>query len=400
MFNLAIYGAEPVRPRPVPLNVTISPGLRSQILALLDNSEPLGAYYGGSHTRRFEAAFAAAHGEDTYGVATNSGTSALHVALVAADVGPGDEVIVQTMCFVSAASVIVQVGAIPVICDVEPHSLTMDVERAETLITKRTKAILPVHYWGYPANMPALRTLCDRYGLALIEDSCQAPLAPVGGRTTGMFGDLSAYAFCDRKHIRSGEGGMVICRNPDTAERLRSLVNFGKGPGWDDYEELGYSYRMVELSALICLEGLSKLGAEQQARQEAAAVYRAALADTPLQPVPEPKWGRSIYFKLPVILPAEHADRRPFMVEAVSAENVSCRIPHRPLYEIPWLAKFLTDCDRFSGEAECPITADVFSRMIEVETGPYLPRHEAVASARAVQKVWQAIEGGAGGIDA
>src|ERR1035441_10417904 len=92
--------------------------------------------------------------------------------------------------------------------------------------------------------------------------------------------------------------------------------------------------------ALICLEGLSKLGAEQQARQEAAAVYRAALADTPLQPVPEPEWGRSIYFKLPVILPAEHADRRPFMVEAISAENVSCRIPHRPLYEIPWLAKF------------------------------------------------------------
>jgi perosamine synthetase len=382
------------------LNVTISPDLRSEILNLLDKSAPLGTYYGGTYTRRFEAAFAAAHGDSTYGVATNSGTSALHVALAAAGVGPGDEVIVQTMCFVSAASVIVQVGATPVICDLEPHSLTLDLERAESLITERTKAILPVHYWGYPANMPALRALCDRHSLVLIEDSCQAPLAPVGDRSTGMFGDLSAYAFCDRKHIRSGEGGMVLCHSRETADRLRSLVNFGKGPEWDDYEELGYSYRMVELSALICLDGLSKLRAEQQARQEAAAIYRTALADTPLLPVPEPDWGRSIYFKLPIILPTRYANQRSFMVEAVSAENVSCRIPHRPLYEIPWLAKFLADRDRFRGEAECPVTADVFARMVEVETGPHLPAHEAAASARAVRKVWRAIEAEGGGVGA
>lgn len=398
-FDLAIHGGPPARDRPVPTTVTVSRDARAAILDLLDNSHPLGTYYGGTHTRRLETTFAAAHGEGAHGVATNSGTSALHVALVAAGIKPGDEVIVQSLCFVSAASAIVQVGATPVICDVEPDSLTIDVRQAETLITERTKAILPVHYWGYPADLPALRTLCDRYGLALIEDSCQAPLAPVGGRTTGAFGDFSVYAFCDRKHIRSGEGGMVLCRDSAVADRLRSLVNFGKGPGWDDYEELGFSYRMVELSALILLDGLERLPREHRARQQAADVYRSVLADTPLVPVPAPPWGDSVYFKLPILLPAGRQDRRAFLADAVSAENVSCRIPHRPLYEIPWLAKHLVEAGRYRGEAECPVTADAFARMIEVETGPHLPVEEARISANAVLKVWKALERGAGRVD-
>jgi perosamine synthetase len=278
--NLAIYGGKPIRPRPVSVNVTVSPETKLQICSLLDNVEPLGGYYGGKHVRRFEDAFADAHGNSMYGVATNSGTSALHLALVAAGIGQGDEVIVQSLCFVSAASVIVQLGAVPVICDIEPYSLTIDVEQAESLINERTRAILPVHYFGYPADMVALRGLCDRYGLILIEDSCQAPLAPVGGGTTGTFGDFSANAFCDRKHMRSGEGGTVLCHDQQTADRLRSLANFGKGPGWDDYDELGYSYRMVELSALILLDGLANLPAEIVARRHAAEAYRKALADT------------------------------------------------------------------------------------------------------------------------
>jgi dTDP-4-amino-4,6-dideoxygalactose transaminase len=112
----------------------------------------------------------------------------------------------------------------------------------------------------------------------------------------------------------------------------------------------------------------------------------------PLVPVNEPKWGRSVYFKLPILLPAEDVGHRDFMVNAIAAENVSCRIPHRPLYEIPWLVSYLAEKGRMRSATDCPVTAHTFTRMIEVETGPHLPADAAAASASAVHKVWQAIE--------
>ena len=299
--------------------------------------------------------------------------------------------ILPALCYVSAAAAVVQLGGIPVICDVEPHSLTLDVAAAADLIGPRTKAILPVHFWGYPADLPSLRATCDQHGLALIEDAAQAPGALVGSMKTGNYGDFATYSLGVRKHVACGEGGIVLTRTLAGQDKVRSLSNVGKGPGWDDYQTLGYSYRMVEFSALVALDGLARLDAEIAARQAAALHYRSALMQTTLEPLSPPTWGTSVYFKLPILLPEGETQLRQSLVDAINAEHVSCRIPHRPLFDIPWLREYLMVHHRYRGSDECPIASARHPRLIEVETGPHLPAAEAAKSAYAVQKAWTHI---------
>jgi perosamine synthetase len=349
----------------------------------------LSEYYGGPWARRFEQAFARYYGQDYWAVSVNSGTSALHLALTAAGVGPDDEVIVPALCFVAAATAIVQNGAVPVICDAEPEHLTLDVARAERLITKRTKAILPVHFWGYPSDVTQLRNLCDRHGLVLIEDCAQAFGAPTGQAKAGSLADYATFAFSVRKHIACGEGGMVLCRNEESHARIRTLANYGKGSGWDDYVSIGYSYRMAEFPAIVALEALDRVDSEIRARQEAGHHYIDLLQGTGLAVVPEPPWGRSVFFKCPVLLPPDMKQRRKQIVDAIKAENVSCRVPHRPLYAIPWVAEYLKKTGAFRGVEGCPIVAATHPRLFEIETGPHLPMEEARLTGSAVMKVWR-----------
>lgn len=384
----AIFGGMPARPRPVETSVIITDDTRRRVGELLESGR-LSNYYGGPWARRFEEEFAHYHGSGLMAVSANSGTSALHLAVTAAGVGPGDEVIVPALCFVAAALAIVQNGAIPIICDAEPESLTLDVSMVEKLIGPRTRAVLPVHFWGYPSNIEALRAVCERHGLVLIEDCAQALGAPACGHRVGTFGHYATFAFSVRKHVACGEGGMVLCRDRDSHELLRRLSNYGKGPGWDDYSSAGFSYRMAEFPAIVALDGLARLDGEIRARQEAGRYYRTLLSETGLAVVPEPSWGESVYFKCPVLLPSGLGEFREQIVDAISAENVSCRIPHRPLYSIPWLASFLKERGVFRGAEGCPVADAAHRRLIEVETGPHLPMDEAVVTGEAVMKVWR-----------
>lgn len=394
--TLAILGGEPVRSKPIETSVAIFERTRQRTMELLETGR-LSNYHNGPWARAFETAFAAYHGPDHHAIAVNSGTSALHLAVTAANVGPGDEVILPALCFVAAAIAVIQNGGVPVLCDAEPDSLTMDVEQVEKLIGPRTKAILPVHFFGYPTNVEALRALCDRHGLSLIEDCAQATGAPAHGKTVGTFGDFATYAFSVRKHIACGEGGLVMCRDRDTHTRLRELSNYGKGPGWDDYTSLGFSYRMAEFPSIVALDGLERLDDEIAARRDAGGHYRALLDGTGLSVVPEPSWGSSVYFKCPILVPEGVADERQKIVDAISAENISCRIPHRPLYDIPWVADYLKERQRFRGRADCPVAAAAHRRLIEVETGPHLPLEEAQRTGAGVLKVWRHFGAGNGG---
>jgi perosamine synthetase len=386
--ELGIFGGAPVRPHPIETNVIVSDRAREQVMALLETGR-LSDYYNGPWARKFEEAFASYHGSDFRGIAVNSGTSALHLALTAAGIGPSDEVIVPALCFVAAAIAIVQNGAIPVICDAEPKSLTLDIAQAERLIGPRTKAILPVHFWGYPSDLRALRSLCDRHGLMLIEDCAQALGAPVDNTRVGAVGDYATYAFSVRKHVACGEGGMLLCRSQESYDRLRSLSNYGKGPGWDDYLSLGFSYRMAEFPAIIALDQLSRLDSEIEARQQAGRYYRQLFREGPLAVVPEPAWGQSVYFKCPLLLPPAMTGVRNEIVKAIAAENVSCRVPHRPLYSIPWVSEYLKARGVCRGPEQCPVAAASHQRLIEIETGPHLPLEEAHLSGAAVLKVWR-----------
>ncbi len=389
---LAIFGGTPTRQLPLPTGVRISTTARARVLEMMD-SGLLSLYYSGPWARRFETEFAAFFGADIRGVSVNSGTSALSLALSAAGIGPGDEVIVPAFCFVAAASAIVQNNAIPVICDVEPQSLTMSATRARELISPRTKAVLVVHFWGYPADMDSISTLCSTEGLTLIEDCAQAFGATVRRRRVGTFGDYAAFAFSVRKHISCGEGGMVICADHSRYNTLRTLSNYGKGPDWDDYERLGFSCRMAEFPAIIGLDGLSRLTEEISDRQNAGRYYGRSFLSHGLLTIKEPEWGESVYFKCPVLVPDGARSIRDDLVKAISAENISCRIPHRPLFRIDWLTSYLRKNSAAMTADDCPVARDAHSRLFELETGPWLPMQEAEMSCEGTLKVWRHFAG-------
>jgi len=385
--ELAILGGSPVRPEPIAATVVISDKLRKNVQELL-NSGVLSCYYNGLWARRFEEEFARYLGPGHFAVAVNSGTSALQLAVEAAGIGQGDEVIMPALCFVAAALAVVNVGAIPIICDSEADSLTLNVSDVESLIGPHTKGILPVHFWGHPANMAMLREICDRHKLVLIEDCAQAFGASVQNAKTGNYGDYAAFAFSVRKHIACGEGGIVLCRNEENYNRLRCISNYGKGPDWHDYRSPGHSYRMAEFPAIVALDGLGRLDEEIRRRQQAARHYLSIIEGTKLEAIATPLWGKSVYFKFPILLPHNAVTKRQHIVDAIKAENVSCRIPHPPLYNIPWLSQYLKERGAYRGASECPIVASHYPRLIEIETGPHLPLEEAVKSGTAVLKVW------------
>lgn len=384
---LAIHGGHPARAEPIDSGVTITPRIRERVNKLLDSGH-LSSYYNGAWARRFEDEFATWHGNDSYAIAVNSGTSALHLAVCAACVGPEDEVIMPALCFVAAATAVVQNGGVPVVCDVEPDTLTLDPVAVERLITARTKAVLVVHFWGYPSNLVALRDLCQRHSLTLIEDCAQALGALVCGDKVGTFGDFATYAFSVRKHIACGEGGMVMCHSEDQREYLRQLSNYGKGPSWDDYYSLGFNYRMAEFPAIVAIDGLERLNDEIAARRAAANYYRKCFTDTALTVLPEPSWGQSVFFKCPMILPADMIDQRQRIVDAISAENVSCRVPHRPLFNIPWLENYLRNRNAYRGSADCPVTAAIHPRLFEIETGPHMSLSDVELTQHVVARVF------------
>ena len=387
--ELALYGGVPARPQHIELSISVSEWARDRILEILSTGR-LSEFYHGPWARRLETSFADFHGAGQAAVAVNSGTSALHLAICAIGIGPGDEVILPAFCFVSAASAIVQNGAIPVICDVEPDHLTIDVNRVARLITRKTKAVIAVHFWGYPSNAPALRSLCDRHGLALIEDCAQSLGGEIDGRKLGTFGDFSICSFSLRKHVSSGEGGMLMCSSARQDE-IRGLCNYGKGPDWEEYRSLGYSYRLAEIPAVIALDGLGRLDSEIAARQLAARHYTETLACSGLQTVPDPNWGKSTFFTCPVLLPPGAESKKRDLVAATVAENVACRSPHRPLYRIPWLQAYLRKSGRSQDDSPCPIAASIYPRLVEIETGPNLPLSEATRTVDALLKVWRYI---------
>ena len=257
----------------------------------------------GPKTQEFEQAFAAHLGCE-HVVAVSSCTAALHLACLAAGIGPGDEVIVPAMTFVATAAAVRYCGATPVFADiVGDGDLGMSVASAEQALTDRTKAILPVHFAGYPVDIEAFAALCDERGLTLIEDSAQAPSSTVAGRKLGTFGVSGCFSFFSNKPLSSGEGGAVATDSEEVAERVRSLRSHAMTSGtWDrhrghsetyDVVDVGFNYRIDEQRAAMLIPRLARLDREIDRRREIVAAYRELLAevgadvlypDAPLEP--------------------------------------------------------------------------------------------------------------------
>ena len=233
----------------------------------------------GEEVSHFEAEFAAYQGA-THGVAVTNGTVALKLALIAAGVGPGDEVIVPGYTFIATATAALELGAIPVFADVDPHSYTMDPDSVEACLTSRTRAIMPVHLGGCPADMDGLLALSRRHGLAVVEDAAQAWGAAWNGAQVGTLGQCGIVSFHASKNLTAGEGGMVLCDDPDIASMVRSLSNCGRQADglWYAHYLLGGNYRLSEFQGAVLRSQLQRYPEQLARRQTNAAYLTSALA--------------------------------------------------------------------------------------------------------------------------
>ena len=228
----------------------------------------------GPRVRELEDEFAAFIGAG-HAVATSSGTTALHLALLGYGIGPGDEVVTVPFTFIASANSIVYTGARPVFVDIDERDFTMDVDQVEAAITPRTKALMPVSLYGQPAAMDAIAEIAERRGLAVVEDAAQAHGAAIGNRKSGSWG-AGTFSFYPTKNMTTGEGGMITTDDGDLAERVRLLREHGMKVRYH-HEVVGYNFRMTDIAAAIGLAQLPKLPGYNDRRRAIAARYDAEL---------------------------------------------------------------------------------------------------------------------------
>lgn len=242
----------------------------------------------GSKVKEFEEMFASYVGA-RYGVATTSCTTALHAALVASGINTGDEVIVPSLSFIATANAVVHASAIPVFADIDPDTCNVTAETIEKVISKKTKAVMPVHQMGLPVDLDPIMDLCKKRNLVLIEDAACAIGSEYRGKKIGGHGNIACFSFHPRKIITTGEGGMITTDNPEIAERLRRFRHHGMSVSdverhasrkiiIEKYLEIGYNYRMTNIQAAVGIEQLKKLPFIIERRRQIANFYNTELS--------------------------------------------------------------------------------------------------------------------------
>jgi len=282
--------------------------IKAEIDAALERTLETSQFILGCEVAAFEEEFAALC-QASYAIGVNSGTSALHLALIAAGIGPGDEVITVPFTFVATVAAIDYAGARPVFVDIEPVSYTMDVVRIEAAITPRTKAILPVHLYGHPADMDPIMEIARRHNLLVIEDAAQAHAAEYKGRRAGSIGDLGCFSFYPTKNLGAyGEGGAVVTNDADYAKTIRLLRDWGQEKRYH-HALKGYNYRMEGFQGAILRVKLRHLEAWTEARRAHARMYDRLLAGSGIEtPVSRPD-ARHVYCVYAVRTPHRDAVR-------------------------------------------------------------------------------------------
>jgi dTDP-4-amino-4,6-dideoxygalactose transaminase len=334
----------------------------------------------GERITEFESRFSNYLGSQVQSLAVANGTAALHMALLALDVAPGDEVVIPALTFVADANSVRLVGAKPVLADCSSHDdWNMSVDTIERCITLKTKAVMIVHYAGYPCDMPAIVEFCRKRGLKLIEDVAHAPGASVGGRSCGTWGDIGCYSFFSNKNLSIGEGGMVTSCSPVLIQRMRYLRSHGmttltldrhKGRAITyDVAEPGLNYRMDEMRASIGLVQLDKLPAGNARRKELTDRYRHNLAGTniliPFSRLPGDHV--SAYHILPVLLPV--GCNRTAVIESLKAKGIQSSIHYPPFWN------FTAYTGQFSPD-DSPVAAEICERELTLPLFPTMTDDE------------------------
>jgi dTDP-4-amino-4,6-dideoxygalactose transaminase len=294
----------------------------------------------GPEVAAFEQEFATGMVEGRASVAVNSGTSGLHLGLLASGVGPGDEVIVPSFTFAATGNSVALTGATPVFVDIEPDYFSIDPRAVEAAITTRTKGIMPVHLYGHPAIMAELRAVADRHGVALYEDAAQAHGAEIDGHRVGTFGTFAMFSLYPTKNMTSGEGGMVACADEAIVRRVKLLRNQGMEKQYEN-ELIGFNNRMTDIHAAIGRVQLTKVDAWTQTRRDNAAFLDANLRGVVVPPVAP--GARHVYHQYTVRVPE---DRDGFVTALREEYGVGSGVYYPiPNHRLPSLAGFAPALD-------------------------------------------------------
>jgi perosamine synthetase len=317
------------------------------------------------------------------GCAVSSGTAGLHLALRAIGVGEGDEVVTSPFSFVASANVALYERARPVFADIDPVTLNLDPDAAAAAVTERTRALLPVHIFGYPADLPSFERLAERQGLAIVEDACEALGAshsdgmPVGGR-----GHPAVFGFYANKQLTTGEGGMVTLGDPLLKERIDSERNQGRAPdmGWLDHDRLGFNYRLSDIACALGLAQLERLDWMLSARARVAERYREALAGVEGLELPCLDRGGDVrgWFVFVVQLPS--GVERDGVIRVLAELGVQSK-PYLPAIHLMSFYR-----ERFGHrEGEFPVCEDVAARSLALPFFPEMSESQVARVAEALR---------------
>jgi dTDP-4-amino-4,6-dideoxygalactose transaminase len=339
----------------------------------------------GPKAREFEEKFAAYMGRDVEAVAVNSATAGLHLAAEACGIGPGDEVIVPTLTFTASASVIRYLGAEVVLVDVEESTRCIDLDHAERRLTPRCKAIMPVHFAGFPCDMTKVQAFARRHGLKVIEDAAHAMPARHDGRLIGSWeSDACVFSFYACKPITTGEGGMIVTRNAEIAARARVMRTHGLnrdafdrfrnvGASWAyDVVAPGFKYNLTDVAAAIGVVQLSRAETLQASRQRAAECYLRKLTGLPLDcPAAAPPGGLHAWHMFPIRLHQNARANRDDLIAGLTAEGIGTSVHYRPLHEMTyWKERYHCERSEFpvaSRYFEGAVTLPLFAGMTDAQ---------------------------------
>ena len=322
---------------------------------------------------------------ELHSLAVNSATAGLHLALEALGIGPGDEVITTTHTFTATAEVVRYLGADVVLVDIDPATMCIDPALVEAAVTSRTKAILPVHYGGLAADMPALLAIAQRHGLKVVEDAAHALPATCGGKLIGtLASDATVFSFYANKNITTGEGGMVVTRDAALAARIKVMRLHGisrdafdrftsKVPSW--YYEIvapGFKYNLTDIAAALGLQQLKRANAFQQRRAQIAALYNSELKGLPVILPPRAPPGDTHSWHLYVLRLAQAAPMgRNALIERLFSERIGCSVHYIPLHLQPyWRDRYGLSAQQFPQSQrayEGLVSLPIYPRMADAD---------------------------------
>ena len=347
----------------------------SAVTAVLES----GMLAAGERVSEFERNFADYCGT-THAVAINNGTAALHAALLAADIGHGDEVIVPSFSFIATATAVSMTGAKPIFVDVDEQKFGIDPAKVQENVTPKTKAVIGVHLFGQPFDIQGIKQVCESHNLILIEDAAQAQGAMFNGEKTGGFGQFGCFSFYATKNMTTGEGGMVTTSEKAFADRLRLLINHGQSEKYL-HTRLGYNYRMTDIAAAIGLVQLKKLEKFNTRRRKNAEYYDSHISVKGLvTPVVAPGMHH-VYHQYVIRLTDEFPMKRADFLEYLKAKGIGTAVHYPiPIHRQPLYANALEP-------DTCPVSTSLASSVMSIPVHPLLDQKELTYISDAINRV-------------